>query len=70
MNYIYPPDSFNNILIYKFDYFCYYYDSIPECFLDFTNFQMFGLSYNYEGEDYIFPIFPLPYLEEDKYYDF
>ena len=67
--YIYPPDTLENILIYKFKYFCYRYDNIPECIFDNMNFLMFIKSYNYEGEDYIFPIFPFPYLNENIYYD-
>ena len=66
--YIYPPDTLENILIYKFEYYCYYYDNIPECMLDYMSYHMFILAYIYE-EDIIFPIFPFPYLYEDIYYD-
>ena len=66
--YIYPPDTLNNILIYKFKYYCYNYDNIPECILDNINFHMSILAYDYE-EDNIFPVFPFHYLEEDIYYD-
>ena len=67
--FIYPPDTLNNTLIYKFDNLCYYYASLPECIFNNINFRMFLFSLDNEIEDYIFPFFPLPFLEEDIYYD-
>ena len=68
--YIYPPDAFNNTLISTFKDFCYNHgDIFPSCILEMINFQMYIWTLFHYDEDYIYPMFPFPFFEEDKYYE-
>ena len=68
--YIYPPDSYNNTYISKLESLYTDYGD-PGFILYMMNMQMFAWTFDFDYfyEDYIFPIFPYPILEEDKYYD-
>ena len=67
--YIYPPDAYNNTLISTFTYSCLNHGGIfPGCILDTINLQMYGwtITFFYD-DDYIYPIFPFPTIEENQY---
>ena len=62
--FIYPPDALNNTFLYSYSHYC---DNFPECILEMVNSDMDIHAYVYFSEDCIFPVFPFPRLEEDKY---